>query len=131
MDKGYPPMSANQRMRAKELVQQECCNYLDGMCVVLENGYGDRCVQCISHHVACRWFRDAVLPLDDVLEHELYREDTVRGRQCVRCGKVFVPGSNRARFCAHCSVINRKRKRAEWAYRKRHSCEHLDIVEPP
>ena len=131
MDKGYPPMSANQRMRAKELVRQECCNYLDGMCVVLENGYGDRCVQCISRHVACRWFRDAVLPLGDVLEQELYRKDTVRSKQCVRCGTVFVPGSNRARFCKECAVLRRRRKEAERQRKRRHRSTHIETVEVP
>ena len=129
MSKEYPQMSVSQRARAKELVRQECCNYLDGMCVVLENGYGDTCVQCISNHVFCRWFRDAVLPLDEELQNELYPR--VRGKPCMRCGTLFVPGSNRARFCTHCAVINRKRYRAEWVYRKRHSSEHLGSAETP
>lgn len=129
MDKEYPPMTAAQRARSKELVRTECCNYLDGICVLLEHGYGDTCVQCISNHVSCRWFRDAVLPLDEELENELYPK--VRGKPCVRCGTMYVPGSNRQRFCKHCAAINRRRMRAEWAYRKRHSCEHLEALETP
>lgn len=130
MSREYPPMQPRQRLRAYDLVRRECCNYDDGMCVVLENGYGDACVQCISHSVMCRWFRDAVLPLDAGLKKELYPE--TRGKQCEQCGVFFHPGSNRSRFCKECAKWREKRKRAERMRKRRRkakSCNHLEHSE--
>ena len=79
--RNYPPMRPRQHLRAYDLVRRECCNYDDGMCIVLENGYGDACVQCISHSVMCRWFRDAVLPLDAGLDDKRDRSKCHLGKQ--------------------------------------------------
>ena len=43
----------------------ECCNYDNGNCILLNNGEPCVCVQSISYSLICRWFRIAVLPLDE------------------------------------------------------------------
>ena len=117
-----PVMDCWQRRRAKKLVQ-ECCNYDNGQCVALDEGDGCVCVQSISHSVLCRWFRSAVLPLDRKLETELFhRADSKR---CAVCGSLFLPGSNRARYCPECAVTMKRKHAAERKRKQRHICHAL------
>jgi len=78
--------------------------------------------------VACDYFLLAVLPLDAELNtailHEVYREEDQAGegwKECVRCHKPFIPGSNRQRYCASCGeAANQARSREKQRrYRER------------
>lgn len=87
-----------------------CCNYDHGNCIALDDGEECPCVQEISYSLNCRWFRAAVLPLNPSLELELCKEP---GRKkCHTCGKLYIPGSNRARFCPDCALRRRREKEA-------------------
>lgn len=103
--------------------KKHCCNYsatgpmqkrhycwlgppkTDNICVLLSGG-------------SCKWFREAVLPLDKALEQEWERlrqlaSDssplpwTKRERVCL-CGERFVPRSNRQLRCEQCSKAHRQ-----------------------
>ena len=102
------------RHRNVRRLTRRCCNYDQGNCIVLDDGAGCPCVQGISLSLNCRWFRNAVLPLNPALELELCKHP---GRKkCRICGKPHITGSNRAQFCPDCS---RKRRREKEAARQR------------
>ena len=115
-------MDYRQYRRARRLVR-ECCNYDNGQCMVLDEGDGCVCVQSISHSLLCRWFRVAVLPLDHQLETALYHR--LESRRCSECGALFLPGSNRAKYCKDCAARVRRRKEAERQRKGYHDSTHL------
>ena len=51
-----PVMDYRQYRRARRLVH-ECCNYIDGNCIALDDGEECVCVQSISYSLLCRWYR--------------------------------------------------------------------------
>ena len=76
--------------------------------VLLDDGEECVCPQAISYSLICRWFRAAVLPLDESLcAALLYRENM---KKCVLCGGWYIPKSNRAKYCPDCSKQERRRK---------------------
>ncbi len=89
-----PVMDYRQYRRARRLVH-ECCNYIDGNCIALDDGEECVCVQSISYSLLCRWFRAAVLPQDKELETALFHR--LNAKKCAVCGALFTPGSNRAK----------------------------------
>lgn len=101
-------MDYSQYRKARKLAYT-CCNYDNGNCIMLDDGEACVCVQSISYSLLCRWFRIAVLPLDNSLETAmLYRGSMKR---CVVCGQPFLPGSNRAKYCKPCAAkTHRKQK---------------------
>ena len=63
-------------------------------------------------------FRWAVLPLDGTLEAEIFRDKDLK--RCAVCGGVFVPKSNRAKYCSGCAARIHRRQKTE-SERKRRS----------
>ena len=104
----YKRLTKEQMPRVRRLVKQ-CCNYDGGECIALDDGAGCVCVQTISYSLLCKWFRNAVLPLDPALELRLLGGTTKR---CENCREQFVPGSNRAKYCPACGAKRRKTKEA-------------------
>lgn len=110
-------MTTAQHKQAKSLLRRVCCNYEDGNCLELDDGDTHTCPQCISCTVCCKWFRYAVLPLLGTLEAEIFKDrDTKR---CVICGQVFVPKSNRAKYCLDCAAKIHRRQKAESERKRR------------
>ena len=68
-------------------------------------------------------FRVAVLPLDHQLETALYHR--LESRRCSECGALFLPGSNRAKYCKECAARVRRRKEAERQRKRYHDSTHL------
>lgn len=68
----------------------------------------------------CRYFREAVLPNDPVLEASLSSEDSEPDTQpCPVCGKPFLP-DGRTRYCsAACSRAAQRRQQREYMRKKR------------
>jgi len=106
-----PRMNYPQYRKARKLVR-ECCNYCDGNCLLLDDGEECVCIQSISYSLLCRWFRAAVLPLDAALCAEITK-DRDEVKRCSECGAVFMPKSNRAKYCPSCAKRMRRRKEAE------------------
>ena len=91
----------NQARKVHKLIREECCNCIDGNCILLD----DACVQLISQqYIYCNYFLRAVLPKDNSLHAELCLKDAKR---CAVCGKSFAPKSNRQKYCEECSAIKR------------------------
>ena len=111
-------MTPAQRKQANALIRRECCNCEDGNCIVLDDGDTCTCPQMISFSVCCKWFRWAVLPLDGTLEAEIFRDKDLK--RCAVCGGVFVPKSNRAKYCPDCAARVHRRQKTE-SERKRRS----------
>jgi len=98
--------------------QENCCNYsLKGplgkrhYCWLGPPKTNSLCV--IPYGLTCRWFTEAVLPLDKALQAEWERLKrleadpdappwTRRERTCL-CGTKFVPRSNRHLYCEACA----------------------------
>ena len=113
-----------QQFRTVRRLVHECCNNDDGNCLLLD----DCCVQSISRSLICKYFRAAVLPLDRELEAALlHREDCKRYCQC---GAMFLPGSNRAKYCPDCAAKVHRQQKAESARRRRTGCRQLEGVSP-
>ena len=71
-----PPQSR----KVNALVKRECCNCVDGNCLLLDDGDECVCPQLISYSLLCKWFRIAVLPADKLLYAELMND---RGQEDV------------------------------------------------
>lgn len=108
-------MNRNQRKASAELIHKECCNYCDGWCLLLESIEGEPspCVQHRCKRIICRWFQNAVLPLQPELEKEIYRDTCAR--TCQRCGGTFHADGNHAKYCADCSKTVRRIKSRAYA----------------
>ena len=86
-------------------------------CLLLDDGEECVCVQSISYSLICRWFRAAVLPLDESLcAALLHRENR---RKCVLCGGWYIPKSNRAKYCPDCAGQEWRRKTRDRVRRHR------------
>ena len=88
-----PPQSR----KVGALVKRECCNCIDGNCLLLDDGDECVCPQLISYSLLCKWFRIAVLPGDKLLYAELYQ--TEDRKKCTECGAFFASRPNNAKYC--------------------------------
>ncbi len=110
----------------RKLASKECCNWDGGICRpydcpcwVINPAYSTVHDGCVD----CDWFIHAVLPLQPELQsaywHEIFREEGTISegwKECLRCHKMFVPGSNRQQYCPECGasvsrISNRERQR--------------------
>lgn len=91
-----PPQSR----KVNTLVKKECCNYINGKCLLLDDGDECVCPQLISYSLLCKWFRVAVLPADKLLYAELM--NTEDKKRCTECGAFFASSSNSVKYCAEC-----------------------------
>ena len=58
-------ITPKQSKRINTLIKKLCCNYVDGNCLLLDDGEEHACVQCISRYgIYCNYFKNAVLPAD-------------------------------------------------------------------
>ena len=122
MRHSLPVMDYQQYRRVRRLVH-ECCNYDDGDCFLLDDGEGFICVQSISYTLMCQWFRVAVLPLDRELENALFHR--VDAKKCSICGGLFLPGSNRAKYCSDCAARMKKINATQRKRKQRQKCHAL------
>lgn len=118
-------MTPAQRKQANALIRRECCNCEDGNCIVLDDGDTCTCPQMVSFSVCCKWFRWAVLPLAGTLEAEIFRGKDLK--RCEVCGSVFVPKSNRAKYCPDCAANVHRRQKAVNTLRELQYADLIDI----
>ena len=117
-----PVMDYGQYWQARKLVH-ECRNYDNGQCIALDEGDGRVCVQSISRSLLCRWFRCAVLPLDRELEASLFYR--LERKKYSVCARLFLPGSNRAKYCPDCAARMNRKHAAERKRKQRRICHAL------
>lgn len=66
------PITPKQSKRINALIKKLCYNYVDGSCLLLDDGEVHACVQCISRYgIYCNYFKNAVLPADSDLFAEI------------------------------------------------------------
>ena len=105
-------ITLKQAKRINTLVRKLCCNYVDGNCLLLDDGEEHACVQCISRYgIYCNYFKNAVLPAD----RELFAEIMQPSRQ----KSYFVPRAKNQRYCPNCAAVQKRKKAAERQRRKR------------
>ena len=117
-DGSFYRMTPAQRKQANALIRRECCYHEEGNCIALDDGDAHTCPQTISFSVCCKWFRWSVLPQAGTLEAEIFRDKDLK--RCAVCGGVFVPKSNRAKYCPGCAARVHRRQKTE-SERKRRS----------
>ena len=68
-------LTAKQSAKVRKLARRECCNCVDGNCLLLDYGEECKCVQLISRYgIYCNYFRKAVLPADKKLYKEILQQ---------------------------------------------------------
>ena len=115
------PLTPKQSRQVNALVRRECCNYDNGICILLDCV----CPQTITYsHIICKWFKTAVLPLDKELYIFLTKpKNTAR---CVVCGKDFIRRSNRGKYCDTCRKIVWNKQKAAYIRKRRYNSRKLD-----
>lgn len=112
-------MDGEQARRVRKLVRGLCANCDGGNCLLLDDGDSCLCPQLITSSLVCKYFRAAVLPEDSELRTALlYRSDAKR---CESCGALFVPASNRGKYCPMCAATEKRKKTRERVRRHRAS----------
>ena len=111
-------LTPKQSRKVNALIKKTCCNYVDGNCILLDDGEECICPQRISYSLLCKWFRTAVLPADQKLYAELYKTEDLR--RCTVCGASFASSSNSVKYCPDCRRKITRRQAAE-RMRKRRS----------
>ena len=109
-------MTPEQARRSRALIKNQCCNYDNGNCILLDDGEPCVCVQSISYSLLCKYFRSAVLPAEPMLEANILG---TRLERCVSCGAPILKKGNRKKYCDRCAVRAYKKQQAEYARRKR------------
>ena len=105
-------MTPTQASKIRSLVRKCCCNFNQGNCLLLDDGYEPcLCPQLITRSLICKWFREAVLPDDMQTHDEIILQQNAK--ICIECGARFIPGSNRARYCPDCAQRVRRAKEAK------------------
>lgn len=72
-------ITRKQSTKVRKLARRECCNCVDGNCLLLDDGEPCRCVQLISRYgIYCHYFRKAVLPAEKELYEEILQQNKIR-----------------------------------------------------
>lgn len=87
-----PRLTPKHRQRANALIKRLCANYEGGNCLALDDGEPCVCVQSISYSLLCKYFRNAVLPAEPMLEANILG---TRLERCVSCGAPILKKGNR------------------------------------
>ena len=116
----YRELTRAERSAIHKLVKDLCANYdskygcllLDGNCYMFGKYWTG---------AYCKYFREAVLPTDLVLEAMLTGSGT-ETRRCAICGEAF-PASGRQAYCSDvCAGKAQRRQQREHMRKKRDGC---------
>lgn len=121
-----PRVNSKQSRKVNQLIESTCCNYQQGNCLLLDDDEATPCPQLLSRSLSCKWFRDVVLPADKDLYNEIIKTGILK--KCCVCGQSFRAASNRAKYCEHCRIIERRRHEAERLRKRRKSESENNLV---
>lgn len=111
-------ITTKQSKQINALIKKLCCNYVDGNCLLLDDGEEHSCVQLISKSgIFCNYFKNAVLTADKQLYTEIMSNE--KGKKCVICSSYFTPKAKNQRYCLNCAQKQARLKSAERQRRKR------------
>ncbi len=112
--------------KMSRLVRQECCNYVDGNCLLLDDGETHSCVQLISkYNIFCNYFKNAVLPIDKELYPELMSN---KYKRCTNCGSSFYSRIRNKRYCDKCAEKIKRQKSTERKRQQRERRKRLIYI---
>ena len=112
-------LTREEKTAIRKLVTKLCANYdrdvgclpLDCPCYMLE--------KCWTGAL-CRYFREAVLPVDPALESAITGEDTsLKQKTCPVCGKAYLPITSQAYCSDSCRAFARRKSERERKHRIR------------
>ena len=112
-------LTREEKTAIRKLVTSLCANY--------DREYGCLPLDCPCYMLGkcwtgayCRYFREAVLPNDPMLEAALTQEGPPPEiRVCAVCGKPFLPEGNQAYCSAACSEVARRKRQREYMRKRR------------
>ncbi len=110
-------LSREERLAIRKLVTEMCANYQrEYGCLPLEGA----CYMLLKIHTGlyCRYFREAVLPLNPTLEAAITGGD-MDVRPCAVCGEPFPARNNHAYCSPSCAVKARKRRQREYMRKRK------------
>ena len=115
-------MNMQQHRRVRNLIKRLCANYQNGYCLPLDDGESCVCVQSVSFHLCCNYFKSAVLPDDSALEAEITSPNSTAF--CRECNRPFIPRSNRnnQKYCPECAKRRHKESKAKSIAKAREKC---------
>ena len=131
----YPPIersadgslihfSLKQWWAVKRLIREQCCHLdPDGNCLLLDDGEPVACPQLYSRSLCCTFLRFVLMKAAAAVELEMSIFHSDELRYCARCGKPFLPGGNRAKYCTECKIIARREQKAAYSKRLRAGVE--------
>lgn len=98
-----------------------------GMCANYDSGYGCLPLDCGCYMLDkcwtgayCRYFREAVLPLDPVLQAALTGEGAApEARPCPVCGRPFLPQGKQGFCSAACTQAARRKRQRDYMRKRR------------
>lgn len=71
--------TGRQSAKVRKLARRECCNCIDGNCLLLDDGEENKCVQLIARYgIYCKYFREAVLPDEKELYEEILQQNKIK-----------------------------------------------------
>ena len=116
-------LTASERAAIRKLVKDLCASYdREYGCLLLD----DTCYMfygvAFTNTGMCKYFREAVLPTDPIMEATLTGGAGAETRLCDICGEAF-PASGRQAYCSDaCAVKAQRRQQREHMRKKRHGC---------
>ena len=86
----------------QRLAEDECANYCEGECLPADKP----CKVITDNGDICRYFAEAVLPLDITLQRAVLSSDAdqISMKCCEDCGAGFKPTGRTQRFCVQCGA---------------------------
>lgn len=123
-------MTQSQKTEAMKLIRNECCNYSNGNCLLLDNGNECNCPQSLTYSVNCRYFRHVLLKdkSGQALEADIFKDDSTK--HCAVCGKAFRAKGNRAKYCTDCAKKVHRKQDAEYNQKRRLKTRQIDSKKP-
>jgi ribosomal protein L37E len=112
-------LTREERAAIRKLVTGMCANY-DRDCGCLPLDYGG-CYMLNKWWTGsyCKYFQNAVLPLDPMLEATLTGREAPAMEACAICGKPIHAANNRAKYCAACADAARRKRQREYMRKKK------------
>ena len=117
--------------KTRTLAHKECCNYYYGRCVFDHDCtvINPRYPTVQDGAIGCDYFLECVLPIDPELNKivwaELLQDEEIEcpaWKDCVWCGKPFLPNNNRQQYCSQCKPhhekIRNQKKQRDYYQRK-------------
>lgn len=111
-------LTEGQHRKVRSLIKSDCANFYAGNCLLLDwHTESCQCPQMLTRSLVCRWFKNAVLPIDRELNEEIRK--TSSQHLCRDCGDWFYPEHCNTLFCPKCRLLRARESKRKWAAKNR------------